>query len=350
MAAKVHQLVAAGVAHDAISGIARRWQHWLQEIGRAGNIYANTIEAGQEETFTPWQRYRPQHDELLIYHHGMGADFIGPLLESTQPLWVVHHNVTPGHYFRTSNPALAAQCDLGRAQLTALAQRASFGIGDSRFNEQELVEAGFLKTAVIAPVFNRQTLDASPQPLKTDFFEESGPRLLFVGRLTPNKRQEDLLKLLVACRRIDPAYRLGLVGPLWSAGYVTWIKNMVEMLGLGDALVDLPGRVSAATLAAYYQRADLFVSMSEHEGFCIPLLEAAHFKLPILAYRATAVPDTLGGAGMLFTRKAYPQLAEMVDHLIKDRPLRETLITGQTARLADFDEAVIKARFLKLFV
>ncbi|HMC88169.1 MAG TPA: glycosyltransferase, partial [Gemmataceae bacterium] len=177
-------------------------------------------------------------------------------------------------------------------------------------------------------------------------FADGWTHFLFVGRLSPNKRQDDVIRLF-ACynRTIDRRSRLVLVGT-WRGmeRYLAELRALVRALDLQDYVV-FTGHLAAPELGAHYRRADLFVSMSEHEGFCVPILEAMHFGLPILAYNAAAVPDTLGQTGVLFTRKEFPLLAEMAHLLLTDHGLRERVVLGQADRLADFRPAIVAQRF-----
>ena len=165
-----------------------------------------------------------------------------------------------------------------------------------------------------------------------------------MGRITPNKRQEDLVKLLFYYRRLQPEARLVLVGQP-EEKYLIWLKRLVDRLGLTEA-VTFTGRVSQQEMVTYYRAADVFISMSEHEGFGKPLIESMYFDLPVLAYASTAVPSTLGGAGVLFKRKDYEALAELLDLIIYDEDLRTNLIAGQKERVGAFLEPQVRAQWL----
>jgi L-malate glycosyltransferase len=161
------------------------------------------------------------------------------------------------------------------------------------------------------------------------------PLLLFVGRIAPNKRQEDLVKLLYYYRRFQPQAHLLLVGDRWVVGYDRWLESLAADWGLADG-VTLLGKVPQADLVTCYRQADLYISMSEHEGFGKPFIESMYHDLPILAYSAAGVPDTLAGAGVQFRQKDFERLAELVDILVTDSELRRRLIAGQRQRLAQF--------------
>ncbi len=212
-------------------------------------------------------------------------------------------------------------------------------LGDSDYNRRELVAAGFeeAKTGV---------LPINPPLDKLDGIEEDAEfgrrlsdgkiNLLFVGRVAPNKRVEDLIKLFYCYHRgINAASRLVVAGSLLST-YHTALLSLAWRMGIQDRVLFL-GKVSDARLKACYLNSHYYISMSEHEGFCVPPLEAFHFDLPVLAYAAGAVPETMGGAGVIFTDKNYPKLAEFLDRLARDTGLRERIVAAQRERLGYFD-------------
>jgi glycosyltransferase involved in cell wall biosynthesis len=134
---------------------------------------------------------------------------------------------------------------------------------------------------------------------------------------------------------VRPDSRLVLVGSARGLGtYAEYLHELVEKLRLTDVL--FAGHVNAAQLAAYYASASVYLSMSEHEGFGVPLLESMFFGVPIVAYKATAVPETLGDAGVLITVKEHAATAELIGLLVEDQELRKRVIARQKARLAVF--------------
>jgi glycosyltransferase involved in cell wall biosynthesis len=168
--------------------------------------------------------------------------------------------------------------------------------------------------------------------------------LLFVGRFVPNKRQEDLVKLLPYLHRIHPSARLHLVGSRWEVGYDSYIEKMADTLGISDK-IRITGKVSHQDLLTYYRTSDLYVSMSDHEGFGVPLIESMYCKLPILAYGSSAVPYTLGTAGVIFNEKRYAELAELIDILITDKAFRQRIISRQLDRVQAFLEPEVRKMF-----
>lgn len=341
----VHQLVAGATPHDAITQNALLWQHWLQEAGAESEIYATSIDDGCKDQVRPWHSYRPAGDSSLLYHHSLGNPVVEELLAThTNNLIPVYHNVTPPHWFAGSDTELVRLTTLGIRQLEQMGVIIPNGIGVSDFNCSEMRSAGFKKALTVPITFDAKRLEQiTPVPPKTD---SDGLKLLFVGRLAPNKCQEDLVRLLYACRQIEPSTQLLLVGSHWMPSYVDWVRYVAEQLNVTDG-VHLLGSVSFEEMAGCYQAADLFVSLSEHEGFGMPLIESMYFKLPILAYRSSAVTGTLGGASVTFGEKNYGEIAQLVIKLWKDKAWQQRISGRQTQRLKDFLEPQVKSVFFK---
>lgn len=332
----LHQFTDSLISGDAISDHLLAIRGWLRGMGYSSDIYAANIDSKVAKEGYDFHRYRSRPGQpYAIYHHSIGSDIADWLLQQPFQLILVYHNITPAQFFTTTDPALAAQVERGRQQLAALRPKTVLGLAVSPYNEQELVAVGFPNTAVLPLAFDPGRYNLPPDPTLLTRFANGGPNLLFVGRVAPNKKQEDLIKLLYAYRRIRPEARLLLVGSLWLENYVTWLNWLAHDLDLRDA-VHFLGHTSQPQLVAAYRSAHLFVSMSEHEGFGMPLLESIYFKVPVMAYAAAGIPGTLGKAGLLFHHKNYEALAELTDLLINDQPLRQRLINQQSARLDNF--------------
>jgi glycosyltransferase involved in cell wall biosynthesis len=169
-----------------------------------------------------------------------------------------------------------------------------------------------------------------------------------VGRLSPNKAQHQLVEALWFYRRwYDPEARLRLVGPSTTESYAEAVVAFAAELGLADA-VERGEHLTQGELAAWYVDADLFVCLSDHEGFCIPLLEAMHFDLPIVAFAAGAVPETLGEAGVLLDTKRPSVVAAAIDRLRTDTELASRLAAAGRGRLEAFAMSTTRARFVEV--
>jgi glycosyltransferase involved in cell wall biosynthesis len=344
----LHQVIVGAMTGDAITDEAFLIRRWLREAGYHSDIYAEAIHPALEREVRSWHTYRPHPDEArLIYHHSIGSPAVDRLLALPLRLILIYHNVTPPSFFTSVNPALARQMQLGREQLSTLRARTDLALADSDYNEQDLRQAGFERTGVLPISLDPDRYAFPPNPELQARFQTSGPLLLFVGRLAPNKKQEDLIKLMYFYRRIDPSARLLLAGDPWVPAYDQWLRDLAVYLGLRDSVVFV-GHVSQADLVTYYGLADVYVSMSEHEGFGKPLIESMYLGVPVLAYAAAAVRGTLGGAGLLFWHKHYEALAEAVDLLVRDASLRQRIIARQRGWARQFLEPAVKDTWRRL--
>lgn len=328
-----------------------------EELGVESELFAEytqgAYEGGAHHHRDYGRRMAARPDDVLLYHMAIGsvvADFVA---DRPERLVVDHHNVTPGEFLQPWEPAAAYGCSWGRAQLRELAGRADLGVADSPYNEEELRAEGYVDTAT-APIlldlrsFEREVDEAAVARLLATKEERRGADWLFVGRVSPNKCQHDLVKALAVYRRLyDPDARLHLVGGSSSDVYVEAIERFAAELGLADA-VHLVGAVTPGELAAYYRTADVLVCVSEHEGFCIPLLEAMHHRVPVVAYASTAVPGTLGDGGLLLPSKSPAAVAAAVARVLGDDVVREKLVAAGTARLADFSLERTRARWVQV--
>ncbi len=338
----LHQFTEGMYTGDAVSDHVFLIRRWLRELGFVSNIYAEVIQPELERHVLPAESYLPGAEETgLIQHHAVGSRIADRLAAINLPQILIYHNITPPEFFAATNPHLAVQLDRGRQQLEEMRARTVLALGDSAYNERELRQLGFEKTGVLPIVVDESSYDA---PLNSSLAAENhagGPLLLFVGRLAPNKCQGDLVKLLIYYRRLAPNARLVCVGSLQDNSYVNWIQGLSRVAGLPETAVTLTGHISQQDMVTYYKTADLFVSMSEHEGFGKPLIESMFLGLPVLAYAVTAVPDTMGTAGVLFHEKDYEALAELVDMLISDNDLRRRLIVQQKKHVEQFRETAV---------
>ncbi|MCU0255968.1 MAG: glycosyltransferase, partial [Vicinamibacterales bacterium] len=272
-------------------------------------------------------------DNLLIHHFSIGSRASRVAYALPDRMALVYHNITPPEYFIGVHPLLVQLCFMGRRELRAYVGRVAMALGDSEYNRQELAAAGFTDTAVLPVVPSFAHLDVPPSRLLSAPFDDAWVNLLFVGRVIPNKKLEDVIRVFAAYKRtINPRSRLIFVGS--HAGfdlYFAMLQQLVATLRLPD--VHFMGHVSNEELTSFYDIADVFLCASEHEGFCVPLIEAFYKRVPVVAYAATAVPATMDGGGVLFEDKDPAHVARIVDALVSDQALAERVIEAQDAAL-----------------
>lgn len=344
----LHQFLTGATEGDAITGQAMIMRQRLREFGLQSQIYAQHIHPSVEEEVRHLSRYRRGQDEKwAIYHHSIGSDVPDYLAKRPLQLMLIYHNITPTTFFERSDPMRMELARQGLAQLLSLREQTGLALADSAFNELDLLEAGYENTTVLPLTLDTKHFDLPLNEALAAQLQRNGPRLLFVGRLAPNKKQEDLVKLLYFLRRLEPNAQINLVGDRWEVGYDTWIETLAADLKIDDG-VTLTGKISQQDMVTYYKTSDFYVSMSEHEGFGLPLIESMYLSLPVLAYSTTAVPDTMGDAGVQFLRKDFERLAELIQLLMKNQALRQRLIARQNERAQNFLEPVVRTQFERI--
>jgi glycosyltransferase involved in cell wall biosynthesis len=337
----IHQFVPSFVRRDAIGAHSRNVQRVLREAGIASRIYVGEARDAQPGEVEDYRAFAGGDGETwLLYQLSTGSPMARFLHGRPEPKIIDYHNITPPSFFSAWEPVVELELTVGRREMEDLAPATALGLADSGFNRAELEVAGYARTAVLPILFDPAVFESEVDGRRLDRLLRAkaggGADLLFVGRVSPNKCQHDLIKFLAAYRLLyDPKARLHLVGGSSSHAYWTTMEAYVKHLDLGEA-VFLHGGVSPGALAAHYRAADAFVCLSEHEGFCVPLLEAWHHRLPVVALAAAAVPETVGGAGVLLPAKEPARVAAAVHRVLSDPDLRGELVAAGTARLADF--------------
>ncbi|MCX6995536.1 MAG: glycosyltransferase [Kiritimatiellaeota bacterium] len=355
--AAIHQLVAGFANGDAISNEARVLRRIFRGWGYASEIFCETrrilpeLRADARDLALLAAALRPGDVVLLHLSIGSAANELFRQLRCRKAL--LYHNITPPDYFRGVQEQIAHQLALGRAQARALAGAAEVNLADSAFNVAELAALGYRGAAVFPLALDFEKLRAAPSRATLAAWDDGLINILFVGRGAPNKCLDDLLAAFHYFQNyVEPDSRLIHVGSYTGLeSYEGFIRTRIRELQL--ARVEMTGALPQAHLNACYQSAHVFLSMSEHEGFCIPLLEAMVRDVPVLAFAAGAVSETLAGAGVLFREKRFDLVAEVLGRLAHDERLRAAVRAGQRARLARYEQrdlaAELRAHLAPLF-
>jgi glycosyltransferase involved in cell wall biosynthesis len=343
----VNQWVPAAHRGDAIGDSARRVTGILRRAGHDSSIFALTIDDDMRSEVRPFSDPAARTGDITIFHFALPS----PMTEAFAGLpggrVLQYHNITPAPFFAPYDPGLFRLAALGRRELQTLAGRVDLALGDSDFNRRELVDMGFTRTGVMPIAVNTDRITEAPRrPALEKILSDGLINFLFVGRIVPNKRIEDHIRLAEMYKRyVDSYYRFIFVGRHDALPrYYAQVRALVVQYRMLPDRFWFTGPVPDEDLAAFYRWADVYVSLSEHEGFCVPLVEAMAADVPVLAYDAGAVRETLGGAGVLFSPKDLEFAAEMLDTLVYDRAVREAVLEGQRRRLQDFSPAAIAAR------
>ncbi len=331
--ARVHQLLAALAYGDAIGDEALAIQRHLRAAGRESDIFAEKVHPRMAHLARPlWQYAEVSSPETAcLYHFSIGSAAGRMIYHAPDRLVVVYHNITPARFFLGFHPHLVGLCHHGRRELAAFAPRTELALGDSEYNRRELETAGFARTGVLPIVLDLDRYREPPSPVTSALVAGRRTNILFVGRIIPNKRIEDLIAVFALYRRRDPSSRLLLVGDYRGhEGYYARLRERVLRLSLSLADdVVFTGHVEHDDLVAGYAASDLFLCLSEHEGFCVPLLEAMALGVPVVAYDAGAVRETLRGAGVLLEDKDPEVVAEVLWRVRHDEALRRSVLASQ---------------------
>jgi glycosyltransferase involved in cell wall biosynthesis len=340
MSRRVHQLLATLSYGDAIGNEALAIQRHLRAAGYESDIFAEGVHPRVAGLARPlWEYGRVSGpDTVCIFHFSIGSS-AGPLIfHAPDRLVLIYHNITPAEWFVGFHRLLTQLCHRGRRELAAFAERTELALGDSEFNRRELEAAGFRATGVLPIVLDLSIYDGPRSAAVTRLYDDDRTNILFVGRMITNKKIDDLIRVFAVYQRaIERRSRLLLVGDYrGQERYVDSLRAMVRRLGLDEVV--FAGQVDQDELHAYYALADAFLCLSEHEGFCVPLVEAMRFGIPVLAYDAGAVADTLRGGGVLLKEKRPEMVAELLHCVVRDERLRQTVLATQERAMAEIRE------------
>ena len=331
----VHQVLATLGYGDAIGHEVLGIRAVLRAAGYASEIFVETADPRLEPLTRDYRDLidASHPDNILIHHFSIGSRASRIAYALPDRMLLVYHNITPPAYFVGVHTDLARRCYSGRRELLAYVNRCDLAVGDSEFNRQELDEFGFRHTGVLPVVPSFAHLDETPDRTLVSEFDDERVNILFVGRVIPSKRIEDVIRCYQAYRVTrQPNARLLLVGAYSDfESYLASLHHLIATLRVPD--VHIMGHVSNAELTACYDVADLFLSASEHEGFCVPLVEAFHKRIPVMAYAAAAVPATMDGAGVLYETKDPRHVAGIMDTVLSNPALEAEIVRGQNAAL-----------------
>jgi glycosyltransferase involved in cell wall biosynthesis len=316
----------------------RRWGH-------EADVYALELDADLEGDGRRFAEWRPGGgDDVVILHYALPSPLTPALRAHRGRRALLYHNITPPEYFAAWDEEMARICRLGQEELLTLAPHVDLGLADSEFNRRELEARGFRRSGVLPIYLDFERYREPANPVLRRLLDDGVTNLLFVGRLVPNKRSEDLIRLASYWKRfVSPDVRLVLVGKLpRRRAYFHALQAFAYEEGFTPSEVAFLGHVAHDDLLACYAAARVFVSMSEHEGFGVPLVECMLMRVPVLAYAAAAVPFTLGGAGVQFTSKRLAEVAETAHALATDEALRAAVLAGQDQRLPAFAPSAVE--------
>lgn len=346
----IHQFTAGFAYSDAISNEARVFRDIFRRRGYDSEIFSETrnvnktlrheVKDASECAATVAQ------DDLVLLHLSIGSAVTDIFRQLPCRKAILYHNITPAHYFTFISAQTAAHLKAGRNQAASLAGVADVNMADSRFNAQELTKLGYADVKVLPIVMDVDTITREIDARTANLYNDGLHNILFVGRCTPNKKIEDLIRVFAFYQKtIEPQSRLIHVGSAaGSERYQALLFSMIKDLGLRN--VEFAGSVPQPVLNACYQQAHAFLCMSEHEGFCIPLIEAMLHNVPVVAHASAAIPETLDGSGIRLDERRFDVAAEALHRVITDKSLREAVIADQAKRLERYQNRNLETELI----
>jgi glycosyltransferase involved in cell wall biosynthesis len=349
---QAHQFVTALSYGDAIGDYTLEIQRILGSNGYESEIYSEIVHPRMAKNVRPLFDYEfHQSDEVLMIVHFSIGSALGLFIPYTRgKKLMIYHNITPHQWFVDINTLLAYQCLIGRNQLKKLRDYFPMSLADSEYNRQELESLGFPRTGVLPIRLNFDKFNGKPDPLTCQLYDDHRTNIIVVGRAIPNKKLEDSLKAFAYYQKyINPLSRLIFVG-LWNGfeSYLFALRNMVTDLGAQEVV--FTGHIQFEEILAYFKVADALLIMSEHEGFCVPLLEAYYLNVPVVAWDACAIHYTAGKGAILAQgeKKDYAAIGEILAKITSDSVLRKQILNAQRKQLQEqayfpFEETLLKS-------
>ena len=342
----IYQIVPEFYQYDAISQHARHIARMVSEAGVPATLCAARV---VPESLASEIRHVDDifpnitAQDILLLHFSIFTPLIDTIKNLPCRKVMIYHNITPPHFFEGISRKTAKACRKGLQQLKEAATIFHLALGVSKFNEQDLKRVGYPTTRILPLIVETNVLN--DQNIRSLYYQSEKITLLHVGKWAPNKKIEDLIKVFYCYHKINHESRLILVGRTWEwENYTVSILDLIQKLHLHQDVKIFQG-LSPSNLAALYRASDLYLSMSEHEGFCVPLIEAMACGCPVIAFKAGAVPETIQTAGLLLNHKNFLEIAELIHYVIEHESLQSQLCTAGKRRAKNFSYATISQQF-----
>lgn len=335
------QLIPSHHARDAAGSEVLTIEKIMQQAGWSTETYADNIDPellGRTKPFSALDQENLEN-AVVLYHFCASSEMTWRFIDLQCPRAMLYHNITPAHFFEPYNKDIAIDCREGRKQLKDLADFVDLAIAHSDYSCRELEAENFEVTRVIPFLYDSSRLKTQADQAMLDRLADDRPIVMFVGRMVPNKAPDDFIRVAQAYHKAGyPPVQFVLIGKTHILpDYSREIEALLAEAELSESQLYLTGEVSDAELAACYQKSSAFLSVSRHEGFCVPLVEAMSNSLPVIARAAAAVPETLGESGLLFDTEDPGRIAVMLSHVLFDQEQMKLLASKGRKRLDDFE-------------
>lgn len=348
---RVIQILPTMAYGDAVGNNTLAIGEMLKQNGYETAIYAENIDSRlPAKAVKHVDEYKEKEGDIVIFHLSIWSRLNGLIKGLKAKVIIIYHNVTPPEFFEQYSKEAYELCKKGLEGVKALANVPVMCICDSEFNKQDLIRMGYKCPIEVVPILIAfdDYKKKHDEKIVEQYSDDGYTNLLFTGRIAPNKKQENVIKAFYYYKNyFNPKSRLFIVGSYNESDlYYRKLRAYVDELELNDVI--FPGHIPFSQILSYYRIADVFVCMSEHEGFCVPLAEAMYFGVPVVAYNTTAVGETLGGSGLLLEDNNPVVVAEAINKLITNKEFSKQIVSNEKLRLNDFDNEKIKASMLDI--
>jgi glycosyltransferase involved in cell wall biosynthesis len=337
---EIHQFATSLTYGDAISDEMLQIQKALRGKGYTSEIFTRFCEPRMARYAKDYKGYKrfSSSSNVVIFHFSIGSPVSKLFFRIPDRRIMIYHNITPYDFFLDTHRILSRECYKGRLEIKLFVDKVDLALGDSEFNRKELESLGYPRTGVLPLLLEFSKFDGKVDPVVHRIFDNGKFTVLFVGRVIPNKKFEDVIKTFYFYKKyFNPESQLLLAGDFRGMErYLAALEKLVDELELSD--VHFTGHVDFAELLACYKLADVYLSMSEHEGFGVPLIESYYLGLPVVAYAAGAVEETMNGGGILLRKKDFAKTAGILDLLQKDEGFRNKIVLSQRKALEKYSQ------------
>lgn len=332
---EIHQFATSLTYGDAISDEMLEIQEVLRERGYTSEIFTKFYDPRMAKFARDYRGYKKfsSSQNVVIFHFSIGSPVSKLFFRIPDKKIMIYHNITPHEFFVDYHRILSRECYKGRLEIRLFVDKVDLGLGDSEFNRNELKEAGFPKTGVLPLLLNFSKFDEEGDRVTREVFSNGKTTILFVGRVIPNKKFEDVIQAFYFYKKyFNPNSQLFLVGDYRGLErYLDTLQSLVNKLKLTD--VHFTGHVEFSELVSFYRLAHFYLSMSEHEGFGVPLLESFYMRVPVIAFAAGAVEETMNKGGVVLHKKDFLKTAALLDMIDRDSRLKEMIVASQLEAL-----------------
>lgn len=287
-------------------------------------------------------------DNTILFHYSIGSEITEIIKSLKCKIIIYYHGITPPEYLIKFSDKFYILSKKGQDDLLSIKDRVDVALTSSPFLKEELTQLGFKDVRILPLAIPFSDYNISPSEKIFKSFCDKKVNLLTVARIFPHKKIEDIILIYYYYNKyINKNSRLIIVGEYSSIpSYYEYLINLVKELGLSDVI--FTGKVPFDELLSYYKTANIYLHASEHEGFCVPIIEAMFLGIPVIAYDKAAVKGTMGDAGILFNNKDYAFISELIDKIENDNALRNNIINKQKKHAESFSEEVLLKNFTSI--